>query len=85
MSHRVIISDAAKRDLRHLDKVLQQRVAARLQTLAIEPRPPGVLKLRGRENQWRLRVGDYRILYEVDDAAKLVRILRIAHRREVYR
>jgi mRNA interferase RelE/StbE len=86
MSYKVVLSDAVKRDLRRLDRALQRRVASRLQALAVNPKLPGVVKLSGRENQWRLRVGDYRIIYyEVDDEAKLVTVLRIAHRRQVYR
>jgi mRNA interferase RelE/StbE len=48
-------------------------------------RPPGVQKLRGAENQWRLRVGDYRVVYEIDDRQRTIDIVRIRHRREVYR
>ena len=53
--------------------------------LISNPRPPGVIKLRGAENEWRIRVGDYRIIYEIDDDKRLIAILRIRHRREVYR
>jgi mRNA interferase RelE/StbE len=49
------------------------------------PRPPGVVKLRNVENEWRIRVGDYRIIYEIDEDEQLVIVLRIAHRREAYR
>lgn len=53
--------------------------------LEADPRPKGVKKLTGFEHQWRLRMGEYRILYEIDDEKHLVHIYRIAHRREVYR
>jgi len=53
--------------------------------LAENPKPPGCRKLIGAENDWRIRVGDYRLIYEIDDAALVVRIWRIRHRREVYR
>ncbi len=49
------------------------------------PRPPGAKKLVGRQLDWRIRVGNYRILYEVDDEASIITVWRIAHRREVYR
>ena len=60
-------------------------MVAVLQELADSPRPKGVKKLVGQENEWRIRVGDYRVLYEVDDATRIVKIFRIAHRREAYR
>jgi mRNA interferase RelE/StbE len=64
---------------------MRSRISQILLSLEQNPRPPGVFKLSGRENQWRLRVGDYRIVYEIDDTAELVTVLRIAHRRQVYR
>lgn len=60
------------------------RIAAAIDGLAINPRPTGSVKLAGRDD-FRLRVGDYRIVYPVDDAEDLVIIARIAHRRDVYR
>ncbi|HEY5284190.1 MAG TPA: type II toxin-antitoxin system RelE/ParE family toxin, partial [Polyangia bacterium] len=61
-----------------------QRVIAKIQLLASNPRPPGCEKLSGAE-KYRIRQGDYRILYEIDDAAKLVTIVKVGNRREVYR
>jgi mRNA interferase RelE/StbE len=55
-----------------------------VERLASVPRPPGCKKLKGGDKQWRIRVGNYRIVYEVDDVAKTVDVTRIAHRREVY-
>ena len=85
MSYQVVLGRVAKRDLQHLDRVWQRRVAKHLQTLIDAPRPSGVVKLRGAENEWRIRVGDYRIIYEIDDNKSLVTILRIRHRRQAYR
>lgn len=56
----------------------------RLEALAATPRPPGCKRLKGGDKEWRIRVGDYRAVYEIDDAAKTVVVTRIAHRREVY-
>jgi len=56
----------------------------RLEGLATGPRPHGCKKLKGGANEWRIRIGDYRVIYEIDDAAKTVDVTRIAHRREVY-
>jgi mRNA interferase RelE/StbE len=85
MSYQVALDRTAKRDLRHLDPVWQRQVAEHLQILLTDPRPAGVTKLRGTENEWRIRVGDYRVIYEIDDDKHMVTILRIRHRREAYR
>jgi mRNA interferase RelE/StbE len=60
------------------------RVVRKIESLADEPRPAGCKKLKGYKDQWRVRVGDWRIVYIVDDAARLISVTRIAHRREVY-
>jgi len=67
-----------------LDDALFARIDLKILALAEDPRPPGCKKLRGYKDQWRIRVGDWRVLYAVDDAVKLVSITRVAHRREVY-
>ena len=61
------------------------RIMPRLEDLSSAPRPRGCKKLKGGDKEWRLRVGDYRIVYVIDDAAKTVDVTRIAHRREVYK
>jgi len=60
------------------------RIMPRLEHLAASPRPPGCKKLKGGDKEWRIRVGDYRIVYEIDDTAKTVDVTRIAHRHEAY-
>jgi mRNA interferase RelE/StbE len=55
-----------------------------VERLASVPRPPGCKKLVGGDKEWRIRIGDYRVVYEIDDAAKTVDVTRIAHRRDVY-
>ncbi|GAB4528905.1 MAG: type II toxin-antitoxin system RelE/ParE family toxin [Anaerolineae bacterium] len=85
MSYHVVIANSAKRDLRRLSSDLQRRIAARLEALKSTSRPAGASKLRNREGQWRIRVGDYRIIYQIDEDKRLVIILRIKHRREAYR
>ncbi len=61
-----------------------ERVVARIEALAHDPRPVGARKLRGADNLWRVRVGDYRIVYGLDDRRRLVDIVRIRHRRDAY-
>ncbi len=81
----VLLEATAERSLRRLDAVVFRRVAAALRILAENPRPPGCRKLTGSKQDWRIRVSDYRIVYEIDDKDREVRVMRIRHRREVYR
>ena len=83
--YRVSLERAAERDLRRLPARLHDRVIATIQALADEPRPSGCRKLTGTDRDWRIRVGDYRVVYEIDDAAEEVCVNRVRHRREVYR
>jgi mRNA interferase RelE/StbE len=81
----VLLSTAAERDRRKLPPEIRSRITRTFLALEQDPRPPGVAKLSGTANGWRIRVGDYRILFEVDDEAQTVLVLRVAHRREAYR
>jgi len=83
-TYTVRVKDSAEREFRRLPQEDIQRILKRLQQLASHPRPPGCEKLTG-EDGYRIRQGDYRILYAVDDAQRVVQVLRIGHRREVYR
>lgn len=84
--HEVVLAAQAERDLKRLTAALFRRVIAAVRALAAVPRPPGARKLHGSgRDDYRIRVADYRILYEVDDTARVVRILRVRHRREAYR
>jgi len=85
MSYQIVLASSAKRDLRRLTPDLQRRIALRLHALKSTSRPTGITKLRGQGNRWRIRVGDHRIIYEIDESKSLVIILRIKHRREAYR
>jgi len=78
------LKQSAQRELDALEETLFRRLDRKILALADDPRPHGCKKLKGYKDQWRIRVGDWRVIYIVDDAAKLVRITRIAHRREVY-
>jgi len=84
LAYRVEVQRSAERDLERLSKMLFDRISAQLMALAEEPRPPGAQKLAGLD-AFRVRVGDYRIIYEVDDSARVVVVTRVRHRREVYR
>lgn len=74
---------AALKELNKLEQPLRRRILAAITLLEENPRPDGVKKLAGDENAWRIRIGDYRVLYEIHDGNLLVVIFRAAHRREV--
>ena len=76
---------SAERDMRKLDVRLQSRVLRAVERLAQDPRPDGCRKLQGSDDAYRLRVGDYRVIYTVDDAVLIVAVERVRHRRDVYR
>jgi mRNA interferase RelE/StbE len=71
--------------LQSLDHQIKRRISAKIEELAENPRPSGVKKFQGEANHWRIRVGDHRIIYRIDGQRVVVAIVRIAHRREVYR
>ena len=83
-SYELLIAKSAAHELEALPKKDRQRVATKIQTLATDPRPHGSEKLTGYEH-YRIRQGNYRIVYSIDDPAQKVTIIRIAHRGEVYR
>lgn len=85
MAYTVEFSANADREFRKFSRDLQLRLRPRIDALETDPRPPGAKKLAGRENLWRIRVGDYRVVYEIYDRILVVLIVRIAHRREAYR
>lgn len=82
--YEVFIERAAERDLKRLSADNFYRLIPHIKSLAPNPRPSGCRKIAGSLRDWRLRVGNYRIIYEIDDTAKVVRILRVRHRREAY-
>jgi mRNA interferase RelE/StbE len=85
MTWEVVFSDASKKFLKKLrDASLLDRLLAAADKLATNPRPPGCCKLAGTSDRYRIRVGDYRIIYRVDDGKVVVLVLLIGHRREVY-
>ena len=83
--HNVFFERTAKDDLQRLPKELFTRILDRIRSLGDEPRPPGCRKMSGSKNDWRIRIGEYRVVYEVDDALKRVNVMRVKHRREAYR
>jgi mRNA interferase RelE/StbE len=84
-AYTVEFAPRAAKELRNLERPDQVRVAARIDSLAQNPRPRGVEKLSGEEDLYRVRVGNYRIIYQIQDARLLVLVVKIGHRRDVYR
>lgn len=83
-SYSVDVKPSARRELEALPNHLLARVIRKIEALGHTPRPAGCKKLKGYKDQWRIRAGDWRVVYIIDDATKLVSITRVAHRREVY-
>lgn len=83
-SYSVLIKKSAERELREIPKSDLQRITQRIKELAAIPRPSGSEKLAGQDS-YRVRQGDYRVVYTIDDDQRLIEIIKIGHRREVYR
>jgi mRNA interferase RelE/StbE len=80
----VTIKPSARSELEALDDGILARVMPKIESLAKSPRPVGCKKLKGHKDHWRIRIGDWRVVYIIDDPATAVRVTRIAHRSEVY-
>jgi len=86
MPYTVTIERQAAKFLRGLtDRRLHSRLRESIEALAESPRPPGCVKLQGPEELYRVRVGDYRIVYQIQDAVLVVLVVEVGHRREIYR
>jgi len=85
MTYQVLLRPAARRDWKKLSHLIRPRIERVLLALKENPRPHGVVKLVGARDHWRIRAGDYRVIYQIDDASREVTILRIVHRRDAYR
>ena len=85
MKYHLIVKPSAEKDVSRLPVSVQRRVLDRLARIEADPRTSGSVKLAGAEATYRVRVGDWRIVYEIDDARRRVFVTIVAHRREVYR
>jgi mRNA interferase RelE/StbE len=83
--YQVVVERQAERDLKSLPGHMFQRVTSAIRSLGDNPRPEGCRKLVGSRRDWRIRIGDYRVIYEIDDRRRQVRILLVRHRTEAYR
>jgi mRNA interferase RelE/StbE len=83
--YQVRFAPSANREFRKLPRKVQAVLASRVDSLAADPRPPGAKQLAGPHELWRLREGDYRMIYQIRDEVLFVLVVRVGHRGEVYR
>lgn len=85
MGYSVDFTTGAAKEIRKLDSGARRRILSSIAELETDPRPKGCKKLAGEQHAWRIRIGDFRVLYEIEDNILTVTVVRVAHRREVYR
>ncbi|MFN4878173.1 MAG: type II toxin-antitoxin system RelE family toxin [Aphanizomenon sp.] len=85
MIYEIIITKSIQKQLDNLPNNIQERVYDKISQLAEEPRPDGVVKLKGYDNEYRIRIGDYRLVYEIQDEQLIVLLVQCKHRRDVYK
>ena len=81
----IIVERSAEKDLKRIASEVRPKLATAIRALAEDPRPPGCRKLVGSENDWRIRVGSYRVIDDIADEIRIIRITRIRHRKDSYR
>jgi mRNA interferase RelE/StbE len=85
VSYKVEILRGALKQLKKIPSELQERIQIKIDDLATEPRPNGVKKLKGKENAYRIRVGDYRVIYDIFDDILVVNVVEVGHRKNIYK
>jgi mRNA interferase RelE/StbE len=83
--YRVFLTASAEKNFGKLSASLRQRMTEAFDSLRDNPRPRGCVKLKNEDNLWRIRVGDYRVVYAIEDDELVVLVVRVAHRKDVYR
>ncbi len=83
--YEIVFARSARRELEDLPASIGMRILRRIESLAATPRPRGCRKLMGATDLWRMRTGDYRVIYRIDDAQRIIDIVAIRHRRDAYR
>ena len=82
--YEIVVSKSAQKELFRLPQQVNNRIIPAIFKLEEDPRPNGSKKLRGLTNLWRIRVGDYRIIYAIDDEIRIVDIRKVGHRKDIY-
>ncbi len=83
--YQVVFSRSAQKELEALPVEIISRITPKIENLAVEPRPDNCKKLKAQANNWRIRIGDYRVIYSVDDDCRIVEIIIICHRSQAYK
>ncbi len=81
----VVFARSARKELQNLDPQIARRIIKQIEALAINPRPSGVVKLEGATDLWRIRVGQWRVVYRTSDRDRLVDVIAVRHRSDAYR
>ena len=81
----VVFARSARKELQNLDPQVSRRILKQIEALVTDPRPSGVVKLEGGTDLWRIRVGHWRVVYRISDRARLVDVIAVRHRNDVYR
>lgn len=84
MSYQIFVKPAAQRQIKKLTPAVQKSLIALIESLSADPRPLGCKKLKGRQNEYRARLGNYRVIYSIEDAALVITIIKVGHRRDIY-
>lgn len=85
MTYTIITPKAVQKQLDALPDDVYDRIAEKIEQLAEDPRPDGAVKMKGSDNEYRIRIGDYRVRYEIDDKELIILLLQCKHRKDVYR
>ncbi|MEO8515030.1 MAG: type II toxin-antitoxin system RelE/ParE family toxin [Ignavibacteria bacterium] len=83
--YEIVFTRSARKELEVLNYKIALQILKKIENFSLNPRPSGSKKLKGEKNLWRVRVGDYRVIYSIDDSEKLVDVSVIRHRKDVYR
>ena len=84
MQYRIELAPLAQRQFKKFDRAIQNRLLKHVETLSSNPRPPGVKKLTDEENLYRIRIGEYRVIYQIRDWVLTVVVVKVGHWREIY-
>ena len=84
-SYKILFTRSAEKELRRISPPFLRKITEKIYHLRIDPRPSGIEMLKGEDRHFRFRQGDYRVIYEVDDAKNVVTVIKIGHRSEVYK
>jgi len=83
--YEIVFTRSARKEIEKINLTVANRILRKIESLAVNPRPHGCEKLKGGENLWRIRIGDYRVIYKISDKEKLIDVSIIRHRKEAYR